>query len=659
MKKGLAILLIITLIVSLAGCASTPPQPNEDDQDIQEEPEDQDEGKLSFTAGTFTGTGTGMRGNVLMDVTFSDDAITDIVLNASSETAYLADPAFERIPAAIIDHQSLDIDTVTGATLTSNAILYAVADAVDQAGGDSSILFDRKVEVIAQDPIEGSYDVVIVGGGGAGLAAAITAAEEGASVLILEKAGYLGGNTLVAGKVYNTANPELQKNMKLDDALRAELESYLEKDPADYGEFGEILTIVQGQIQEHFDNNDDSLFDSPELHVWHTYIGGIREGIDGTIITPNIELASAVAFDALDTLHWMSDHGVTVPPFVATVLGALWPRTHFATSQDNGSIIGTFENQALALGVEIMTDTKAEELMVEDGKVIGVKSKRADGTEVTSYAKGGVVLATGGFAANAAMVAEYDNYWGEYVDDRTRSTNVNTTVGDGIIMADKIGASLVGMGYSQMMPSSHPLTGTMTDGIWGSAETQVFVNSDGVRYVNEYAERDVLSIAALDQKDGLFFIIGDNDILGNYDEPALLAMEEAGHIHYANTLEELAEKMGVPVDAFVAEMEKYNSYVDNQKDPDFGKPNFGDMKIDTAPFVATPRRPSLHHTMGGLEITVKGEVLNTSGNIIEGLFAAGEVTGGIHAGNRLGGNAIADIMVFGRIAGSSAAAAAK
>ena len=658
MKKGLAILLIIVLIVSLAGCSSTPTQTSAEDSSTQTSEEEIEEG-ITYTAGTFTGTGTGMKGKVLMDVTFSEDAITDIVVNTSLETAYLSDPAFERIPTAIIENQSLDIDAVTGATMTSYAILYAVADAVEQAGADPDVLFDKIVEVKAQDPIEGNYDVVVVGGGGAGLAAAITAAEEGASVLIVEKAGYLGGNTLVAGKVYNTANPELQKSIELDDALRAELESYLVEDPANYGEYGEILTIVQAQIQEHFDSNNETLFDSPELHILHWYIGGIREGNDGTTIIPNIELASAIAYDALDTLSWMSDHGVTVPPFVSTVLGALWPRTHFTSSQDNGSIIGTFEKQALNLGVEIMTDTKAEELIVEDGKVIGVKSKRVDGTEVTSYAKGGVVLATGGFAANAKMVADYDNYWGIYVDDRTKSTNVGTTVGDGIVMADEIGASLVGMGYSQMMPSSHPITGTMTDGIWGSAETQIFVNSDGVRYVNEYAERDVLSKAALDQKDGIFFIIGDSDILARYDEPALLAMEEAGHIHYADTLEELAEEMGVPVDVFVEEMEKYNSYVDNQEDPDFGKPNFGNEKLDNPPFVATPRKPSLHHTMGGLEITVKGEVLDKSGNTIEGLFAAGEVTGGIHAGNRLGGNAIADIMVFGRIAGSSAAAAAK
>lgn len=385
-------------------------------------------------------------------------------------------------------------------------------------------------------------------------------------------------------------------------------------------------------------------------------MGGKRTGLDGTTIEPNFDLVNKITHNTLDTFSWMEEHDVTVSDRVATVLGALWPRTHFTSTQDNGSWIGTFEQKALDLGVEIMTETKAEHLIVEDGKVIGVESTKSDGTKVTSYANGGVILTSGGFSANAAMVKEYDNYWGEYVTETTKSTNVGTITGDGINMAKEVGANLVGMGYAQMMPSSHPLTGTMTDGVWGSAETQVFVNSAGVRYVNEYAERDVLSKAALDQEDGLFYIICDKDGMTRYNEETLLAMEEAGHIYYADTLEELAEEMGVPVDVFVAEMEKYNSYVENLNDPDFGKSNFGDDKIDQAPFCATPRSPSLHHTMGGIEINVNAEVIDTEGNVISGLYAAGEVTGGIHGGNRLGGNATADITVFGRVAGSSATA---
>ena len=230
------------------------------------------------------------------------------------------------------------------------------------------------------------------------------------------------------------------------------------------------------------------------------------------------------------------------------------------------------------------------------------------------------------------------------------STNSPHITGDGILMAREIGANLVGMGFIQLMPSSHPVDGSLFSGVWGSAETQVFINKQGKRFVNEYAGRDVLSAAALDQEDALFFIITDAQIVGDRD---ITDMLEQGNVIKADTLEELAEKLGIDPATFVAEIEKYNSYVDNQFDPDFGKPNFGDYKVEVAPFYATPRSPAVHHTMGGLEIDT-GSVISVDGEPIPGLYA-GEVTGGIHAGNRLGGNAQTDIIVFGRIAGESAA----
>jgi len=233
------------------------------------------------------------------------------------------------------------------------------------------------------------------------------------------------------------------------------------------------------------------------------------------------------------------------------------------------------------------------------------------------------------------------------------STNAPTITGDGIVMAKAVGADLVGMGFAQLMPSSHPVDGSLFSGIWGSAETQVFVNKEGKRYVNEYAERDVLSKAALAQTDGIFYIICDNKIAKNAD---VAGMEAKGNVVVADTLEELAEKLGIPADTFVETIERYNSFVDAQKDDDFGKPLFGE-KIDEAPFVATPRSPSLHHTMGGVKIDTNTHVISTEGNVIDGLYAAGEVTGGLHAGNRLGGNAMTDFLVFGRIAGENAAKA--
>lgn len=602
---------------------------------------------LAYTEGTYTAQAQGNNGPVTVSVTFSADAITEVAVTEHAETAGLSDRPIEEIPAAIVAHQSLGVDTISGATNTSNAILTAVADCVAQAGGDAEALKAVEVEAAPVEDIEATYDVVVVGGGGAGLTAAITAAQQGAEVILIEKAGSLGGNTLIAGQGFNASDPERQANTEMSEALIKELKSYLELDPADFGAFAEVLETVKAQINEYLASGSTTLFDSPELHMLHTYMGGKRTGLDGTVIEPDLELTRTFATNALDALEWAESIGAEWNDTTSTILGAMWPRSH---GLSNGNIITILTDAATAEGVEILTDTRGNELIVTDGRITGVKATTSAGANVTLHANSGVVLATGGFSANAPMVAEYNNYW-PGLSDTMPSTNAPTITGDGIIMAQEVGADLTGMGFAQLMPSSHPVDGSLFSGIWGSAETQVFVNKEGKRYVNEYAERDVLSKAALEQTDGIFYIICDNKIAKDAD---VEGMEAAGNVVVADTLEELAEKLEIPVDTFVAEIERYNSFVDAQKDDDFGKPLFGE-KIDEAPFVATPRSPALHHTMGGVKIDTDTHVLSTEGTPIPGLYAAGEVTGGLHAGNRLGGNAMTDFLVFGRIAGENAA----
>ena len=604
---------------------------------------------LAYTEGTYTATAQGNNGPVTVSVTFSADAITDVTVVEHSETAGLSDRPIAEIPAAIVENQSLAVDTVSGATNSSNAILTAVADCVAQAGGDVEALKAVAVEKAPVEDVEATYDVVVLGGGGAGLTASITAAQNGAKVILVEKAGSLGGNTLIAGQGFNACDPERQANTEMSEALLGELKSYLDLDPADFGAFAEVLETVKGQINDYIASGSTTLFDSPELHMLHTYMGGKRTGLDGTVIEPDLELARTFATNALDALEWAESIGAQWNDTTSTILGAMWPRSHGLA---NGNVITILTDAAKANGVEIVTDTRANELIVESGKVVGVKATTSEGANVTLHANSGVVLATGGFSANAPMVVEYNNYW-PGLSDTMPSTNAPTITGDGIVMAKAIGADLVGMGFAQLMPSSHPVDGSLFSGIWGSAETQVFVNKEGKRYVNEYAERDVLSKAALEQTDGIFYIICDNKIAKNAD---VAGMEAKGNVVVADTLAELAEKLGIPADTFVETIERYNSFVDAQKDDDFGKPLFGE-KIDEAPFVATPRSPSLHHTMGGVKIDTNTHVISTEGNVIDGLYAAGEVTGGLHAGNRLGGNAMTDFLVFGRIAGENAAKA--
>lgn len=492
-------------------------------------------------------------------------------------------------------------------------------------------------------------DVVVIGGGGAGLAAAVSAAENGASVILIEKAPFLGGNTLLSGGAYNAVDPGRQSKTPMNAALLAELRSFLDEDPADYGDFGPTLVTLQGQIREYLESgNTDYLFDTVELHMIQTYLGGKRTDQNGYTITGNYELVRTLCENALPALEWLEGYGMQVADEISTVLGALWPRTHGVNG--GAAFIETLYKAAQQFGVQIMLNTKGTELIAENGRVVGVKAEQG-GNTITLRAKKGVVIATGGYGENPEMRAQYNTYWKE-MPLTMPSTNSPYINGDGILMAQAVGANLTGMGFIQLMPSSHPVTGSLFTGVWGSAETQVFVNKQGKRFVNEYAERDVLAGAALEQEDALFFIICDAQIVGNRDIQQML---DNGDVIKADTLEELAVKLGIDPATFVAEIEKYNSYVDQQYDPDFGKTNFGNYKVEVAPFYATPRSPAVHHTMGGLEIDTLARVISVDGEPIPGLYAAGEVTGGIHAGNRLGGNALADVIVFGRIAGESAA----
>lgn len=683
MKKSFTALLAASLM--LAGCASSA-------------------GSTANVSGkTFTGSSTGMQGPVTVTLSVDGGKITNVELTEISETPSIASVAMERIPQQIVEHQTTTLDTVTGATFASNAIMRAASEAAKAAGLDMDKLEANAYHAEAGEDEVWDTDLLVVGAGGAGFSAATTAAQEGAEVIMIEKSSVAGGNTLMQGGAFNANDDDAQAETILTEAQKTTLDGYLALKASDeklhfdaFPEWKEVLADLQADIKKFYAENEGKTagkdmpgYDSVELHMWHIYTGGLRQMNDGKWVASDIDLARTLAENALGTYEWCVDslnvegqYGKGAGESLYTVLGAMWPRTHkFMTSTP---LIDTLTKAAEKEGVKLYTEVAAKSLITdENGKVVGANCEKADGTKVTVNTKKGVILTSGGYGANPKMVKEYDNYWGDNLTDHTLTTNVGTNTGDGIVMAQEIGAGTVGLDVVQLMPSSSPIKGTMTDGIWGDASQQIWIDGEGNRFVNEYAERDVLAKASLALDNGIFYIIyagkdvnENGELQGATLEDGLFgttvqSMVDNGHVWYGSTLKELAENSKTSAggaapafseEALRATIEKYNTYVANQKDDDFGKEVLaGAIDIDAiennpdAGFVISPRKASIHHTMGGVQINTNAEVLDESGNAIDGLWAAGEVTGGIHAGNRLGGNAVADIFTFGHIAGASAA----
>ena len=260
-------------------------------------------------------------------------------------------------------------------------------------------------------------------------------------------------------------------------------------------------------------------------------------------------------------------------------------------------------------------------------------------------------MATGGFAANVEMRVKYNTEWDD-LGETIATNNHPGATGDGIVMGEAVGADLVDMGWIQLMPL-FPVSG---GGISGYVNNAIYVNKEGQRYVNEDNRRDVLAQGALNQTDKIFFVINDQTEIDSVQIPQanLDYMVENGMLFKGDTIEELAENMGVPADNLKKTIEDYGKAVDAQQD-EFGRATWG-ARLDNPPYYAASYTPAVHHTMGGLRINTEAQVLNASGEVIPGFYAAGEVTGGIHGTNRVGGNAVPDALVFGKIAGANAAA---
>lgn len=615
--------------------------------------------EVVFEAGEYAVTTPGHNGDLPMVVKFSQEKIENIDIDTSGESQGIADVVFTRIPTQIIEGQTLNVDILSGASVTSNGVLDGVAKAVKMAGANPDTLRKRAKAPSAQYHGDETYetDVVVVGAGGAGLAAAASILQQGKRVIVVEKFPAVGGNTVRTGGPMNAADPVWQNTFTANAGESHTLQEMAAIDESQIdAEYLEDFRVFKTQVAAYLSDIDGQtgyLFDSAIFHRLQTYFGGKRTDQLGNVIYGQYDLVKILTDRALESVKWLEEIGVEFDQKEVTMpVGALWRRGHKPLISEGYAFVSALQTFVENNGGKIITDTPVDALIIENGNVTGIEGTGLAGGKVTVRAQA-VILTTGGFGANTQMLKAYNTYWTD-IDDDIKTSNSPAITGDGIILGQSAGADLTGMGFSQMMPVSDPETGALFSGLQVPPQNFIMVNTSGKRFVNEYGSRDQLTQAAIDNG-GLFYLIADEHIKNtayNTSQEKIDRQVENGTLYRADTLEELAKQLSIDPETFVTTINNYNTYVDQGEDPEFGKDVF-DLKVVTAPFYATPRKPAVHHTMGGLKIDTKTHVLDQSGKIISGLYAAGEVAGGIHAGNRLGGNSLTDIFTFGRIAGKT------
>ena len=593
-------------------------------------------------SGDFTGTAKGFGGDVSVTLTLTDGAITGCTAEGKDETQGVGSEAIAKMPGEIAESGSIAVDGVSGATVTSTAIKEAAAAALTAAGLNPD---DYKTAVEKTGSAEDSTvdaDVVVVGAGGAGMTAAITAAAEGKSVVILESQSMVGGNSvratggMNAGKTVYQDENEFGESAGVEKTLKTAAEKYADN---------ETITALAKTVSEQwaaYQANPTGYFDSVELMELDTMIGG--KGINDP------ELVETLCANSADAIDWLDEHGITLHD-VSSFGGASVKRIHRPVNAEGKTVsVGSYmipllEENCEKAGVQILLNTTANEILTDaNGAAVGIKATGSTGETVTVNAKA-VVLTTGGFGANLDMVVEYKPELKGFM-----TTNAAGAQGQGIEMATAIGAGTVDMDQIQIHPTVEANTAALiTEGLRGDGA--VLINAEGKRFIDEVGTRDVVSAAEIAQTGSYSWLVVDQAMVDA--SSVIQGYIKKGYTVTGETYEELGEAMGVDAAAFAETMEKWNGYVEAKNDPDFGRTSFANP-LNTAPYYAVKVTAGVHHTMGGLKINANTEVLNEKGEVIPGLFAAGEVTGGVHGANRLGGNAVADFTVFGRIAGAAA-----
>lgn len=556
---------------------------------------------------TTQGTGVGKHGDMTVAVTFDNGRIQAIEIVKEAENPVLAKKVYTDLKAAVIASNSADLDAISGATFSSKGFIDAVKDAAKKAGVTLSKADAKAIKKVVKNiPAVSNYDVVVIGAGGAGFSAAIEAKNAGANVVLLEKMPAVGGNSLISGAEMNAARNWVQPKLGILD-------------------------------------------DSAERHAADTFKGGDKKG--------DMKVINVMTANALDAAKWCRDYlGVRFEDDNLFFFGghsrkrALIPVGHTGTE-----FIAKFQAKADELGIPVITDMKAEELIKDKtGRVVGVKAT-SHGATYTFNAKGGVVLATGGFGANKAMVKKYN----PKIDERFKTTDAPGTTGEALYMAKRAGAQLVNMGYIQTYPICDPISGVIELIADSRFDGAIMLNQEGKRFVEELERRDVLSEAILKQTGNYCWVLW-NDNIGKISNTVkehpteYEAFTKQGIMATCPDLKCIADFTKMPLKQLESTVKRVSSMAGKGNDKDFHHRG-GLMDMSEGQYYVIKAVPSTHHTMGGVRINEKAQALTAKGQVIPGLWAAGEVTGVTHGTNRLGGNAYTDIIVFGRIAGEAAA----
>ncbi|MGX7244772.1 flavocytochrome c [Enterococcus quebecensis] len=443
--------------------------------------------------------------------------------------------------------------------------------------------------------LEDNYDIVIIGAGGSGMTAALQAKESGMNPVILEKMPVAGGNTIKSSSGMNASQTKFQK-------------------------------------EEGITDSNDKFFE---------------ETLKGGKGTNDKELLRYFVDHSADAIDWLDSKGIELSNLTITG-GMSEKRTHRPA---DGSAIGGYLVDGLVRNVKeekipLFVNANVTELMEKNGQVDGVKVKLND-KETKEIKAGAVIVTTGGFGANKEMLEEYDPKLKDYV-----TTNQEGSTGDGIKMIEKLGGATVDMKEIQIHPTVQQdksfLIGEVVRG-----EGAILASKEGVRFVNEMDTRDKVSAAITALPDKSAYLVFDQGVRDR--AKAIDFYDEQGFVVEGNTIEELAKKIDMPEAKLKETLEQWNKNVQGKSDTQFGRKTGMDNDLSKGPFYAIKIAPGIHHTMGGVKINTKTEVLKEDGSPIKGLYAAGELTGGLHGANRIGGNAVADIIIFGRQSGTESA----